>query len=125
VAPVKGRTRLPRTEVPPHINEYAERSLKLYTLTPKRLAVDMEVEVQETEQELGPIATVTPAASRHQNRFTVTRESSTTMSSLEESAAIKNLQYASQVHETSLHKLETCRATLAEIMTDARNECKL
>ncbi len=108
-APIKGRPRLPRVEVPEHISDYALKSLqKLYTPTPKQLATEMEVEVQDQA-----LPNVTPIHNVRQ-RHTLEIRKQTAQLPIEESSAFQQLQHISQSHDMSLRKLEMCCASLAD-----------
>jgi hypothetical protein len=81
---------------------------KLYTLTPKRLATKMEVEDLTEDPPLRvtlvPVAKMGPIASK--------QNSPRDMATL---ASIQQLQTASQTHESSLKKLESCCASLTDM----------
>lgn len=90
-APIKGRPRLPRVEVPKHVSDYTLKSLqKLYTPTSKRLAAEIEVEVND--RYLPP--NVTPINNLWQGQ-TVEIRNHTVQSPIEESSAFMQLQQAS------------------------------
>jgi hypothetical protein len=108
-APIKGRPKLPRVEVPKHISNYASKSLqKLYTPTPKRPAADMEIEIHD---ETVPNVTPIPVT-----RHTLVQDSrrQPVQATLKESTGLQELQQALQSNGSSLKKLEMCCSTLAE-----------
>jgi hypothetical protein len=120
VAPVpRGRTKMPRYEVPSVANEYANESLqRLYQPTPKRLATELDpMDEQDHSGTATPIGRHVPTQI-HQTYAAVARVTpvhQTTQAQVQPQATTANyealnhqLQVDSQAHGQGINKLRHC-----------------